>query len=205
MPIIGEPNYKTIAKVHFKLNENSALVQSNLGYGQLGLLYLTVSPDAYNTLSATIFIPPVNPGATAIITSGATVVANERRSFANATALFKQYDSSDKALKKMIIGAVDEMFVRFLQTKYIGYLNVSTCDILNYLYSKYTRISAADLENNDVALKTAYNPNQPIESLFGQVENALDYAASGNTPYYPAHVLSAAFQLLFATGMFMGD
>ena len=105
----------------------------------------------------------------------------------------------------MIIGAVDEMFVRFLQTKYIGYLNVSTCDILNYLYSKYTRISAADLENNDVVLKTAYNPNQPIENLFNQFENTLDYAAAVNTPYSPNHVVFATSRLLFATGMFLED
>ena len=61
------------------------------------------------------------------------------------------------------------MFVWSLQTKYVGYLNVSTCDILEHLYSKYDRISAADLQNNDVALKTAYNPNQPIKILFDQV------------------------------------
>ena len=114
--------------MNFKLNANSALVQSNLGYGQLGILYLTVSPAVYNTLSTTVFIPTVNPGATSIITAGATVtvIANERRFFANATALFKQYDSADKFLKKMLLVAVDEMFVRSLQTKYVGYLNIST-------------------------------------------------------------------------------
>ena len=97
----------------------------------------------------------------------------------------------------MVLGAVDEMFVRSLQTKYAGYLNLSTCDILNHLYSGYARISASDLQNNDVALKTAYNPNKPIESLFGQVGNALDYAAVGNTPYSTAQVVPTSFCLLF--------
>ena len=72
-----------------------------------------VSPDVYNTLSVTVFIPPVNPGATAIITasSNAAVISNECQSFVNATTLFKQYDSSDKPLKKMIISALNGMFV----------------------------------------------------------------------------------------------
>ena len=35
----GKPTYETIAEVHLKLNANSALVQSNLGDGQLGLLF----------------------------------------------------------------------------------------------------------------------------------------------------------------------
>ena len=107
-PIVGEPNYKTIVKVHFNLNANSASVLSNLRYGHLILIYLTVSPAVYNTLSATVFIPPVNPGATAIITASATaaIIVNKRKSFANATALFKRYDSSEKALKQMLLGAV---------------------------------------------------------------------------------------------------
>ena len=50
LPMVGEPDYKTIAKVHLKLNENSVSVQSNLGDGQLGLHFLTVSPALYNTL-----------------------------------------------------------------------------------------------------------------------------------------------------------
>ena len=44
LPILGKPNHKTIAEVHFKLNANSASFQSYLLYGQLGLLYLTFSP-----------------------------------------------------------------------------------------------------------------------------------------------------------------
>ena len=193
--------------MNFKLNAKSSSVQSNLGYGQLGLLYLTVSPSVYNTLSATVFTPPVNPGATAIITPGATAadVSNERRSFADATALFKQYDSVNKALKQMLLKAVKKTFVCSLQTKYTGSLNVPTRNILNHLYSEYAHISSAKLHNNDVALKTAYDPNQLIKSLFDQAENALDYAAAGNIPYSPFQVVATAFQLLFATGMLLED
>ena len=105
----------------------------------------------------------------------------------------------------MILDAVDEMIVCSLQTKCVGYLNVYTRDILNQLYCKYNRISAADLQKNDVALKTAYDPNQPIKSLFDLVEKAFDYSAAVNTPYSPVQVVATAFQLLFATDMFLDD
>ena len=155
--IVGKPNYKTISEVHFKCNTNSTSFQSNLVDRYLGLLYLTVYPAVYNTLSTTVFIPLVNPGATAIITSGAAtaVIASKRGSFADATALFKQYNSANKVFKQILLGALDEIFVRSLETKYVGYLNVSTHDILNHLYYEYARISLANLQNNDVALKTA--------------------------------------------------
>ena len=48
-PIFGTPTYNIIAEFNFKLNSNSASVQSNLSCGTLGLLLLTVSPAVYNT------------------------------------------------------------------------------------------------------------------------------------------------------------
>ena len=61
-PIIGLPNYKTIAELHLKLNSNSASVHSNLVCGTLGLLWITVSPTVYATLSDTPFVVPINLG-----------------------------------------------------------------------------------------------------------------------------------------------
>ena len=61
-PIVGTPTYNTIAEVNLKLNSNTSSDQSNLGCGTLGLLQLTVSPAAYNTLLSIAFIAPVKPG-----------------------------------------------------------------------------------------------------------------------------------------------
>ena len=65
-PIIGQPAYETIKPLHQKLSADAASIVSHLGNGRLGLIYLTVTPPVYNTLSAVAFIPPVNPGATII-------------------------------------------------------------------------------------------------------------------------------------------
>jgi hypothetical protein len=112
---------------------------------------------------------------------------------------------ADKALKQLLLGAVDDMFVGSLTTKYIAYLNVTTRQILTHLYDQYVRISAADLQDNDDSFKTAYDPNLPIETLFDQVENAVDFAAAGNTPHFPEQVVATAYQLIFATGLFLDD
>jgi hypothetical protein len=206
-PIVGEPNYETIADLHQQLNANAASVPSHLGNGVLGLLYLTVSPAVYANLSAVAFIPPVNPGPTPIIPARSTVPTTEtiRARFVENTAIFKQYSTTDKALKQLLVGAVDEMFIRSLQTKYLGYLNVSTRQILDHLYAQYARISSSDLQDNDVKFKTPYDPNLPIESLFDQIENGIDYAAAGLSPYSTEQVTNNAYQLIYATGMFVDD
>ena len=71
-PIVGAPNYEKNSKFHFKLNSNAASVHSNLRNGTSGLLYLTLSPTIYATLSATDFVVPVIPGADPVIPSGST-------------------------------------------------------------------------------------------------------------------------------------
>ena len=87
---MGAPNYESSSKLHTKLNSNAVSVQSNLGCGTLGILYLTVSPAVYSTLYVTSFVVTVNPGAAPIIPDLATSpqIADFRYTFQAATALF---------------------------------------------------------------------------------------------------------------------
>ena len=205
-PIVGEPNYESIAALHNQLNANAASIPSHLGNGQLGLLSLTVSAAVYGTLSTVAFVPPVNPGTDATIEGDnptAAQIADARFLWASEAKLFKDYNSADKALKQLLLGAVDEMFVKSLQTQYVGYLNVSTRDILDHLYAQYARISASALAEADAIFKTAYNVNLPIETLFDQIQTGIDFAAAGLTPYTNAQVLATAYQLIFTTGLFL--
>ena len=119
LPIVGTPTYNTIAEVNLKLNSNSASVQSNLGCGTLGLLQLTVSPAVYNTLLSTAFIVPVNPGSVPIIPANFTgaQVIELLYAFDTASALFNEYDRTYKALRKILLSTVDEIFIRSLRHK----------------------------------------------------------------------------------------
>ena len=56
-PIIGQPTYDSLAKLHLKLNANAASFHSNLGDGLLGLLFLAMYPAVYDTLSDIAFPP----------------------------------------------------------------------------------------------------------------------------------------------------
>ena len=60
-------------------------------------------------------------------------------------------------------------------------------------------------DNFDVAFKTLYNADLPIETLFDQIKNGIDYAAAGLWAYTPKQVTNNAFQLIHTTGMFVED
>ena len=110
-PIIGTPDYESIADIHLNLNSNSASVQSNLGCSTLGLLFLTVSPAVYATLSTTTFVPQVNPGPEPSTPNGSTgvVIADLRYNHTEATKIFTEYENTDKALRQLLLASTDEL------------------------------------------------------------------------------------------------
>ena len=86
------PTYETIAKLNLKLNAKAASVQSNLRYGQLGFLYLTVSPEEYGTLSEVAFVITINPVTSPIISITATA--------AQVWALMRQHATNIQIFKE---------------------------------------------------------------------------------------------------------
>ena len=76
---------------------------------------------------------------------------------------------------------------------------------MGHIYSTYANIFASALQDNGKRLCAPYNRNKPFENLIYQVENAVDYASTGDTPYTPAQVVGIAFQLVFQTGLFNDD
>lgn len=203
-PIAGVPDYEALAELHTQANSNSSSIQSNLGGGNHGLLAITLEPAVLNTLTATPFVIPVNPGATAVIPDNSTAaqITSIRKAHDDANKAFHQYVNVDKALKQQLIEAVDDLYLKALRNKYVGFSNQTFLTMMAHLYTHYAKISPSDLTLNDAAMKKPYDPNLPIENLFEQINDAVEYAAAGKTPYSNAQIETIAYQLVFNTGVF---
>ena len=161
-------------------------------------------PSVFNTLSATPLVPPPNPGNDPIIWTVRTCpqIADTRDEHAHKTRVYKLFDSTDKAIKQFILGAVDDMFVQALHNHHIGYAKVTLLQILAHLYATYAQITAADLETNGDRIKAPYNVNLPTENVFDQIKDRVEFSDVGNSPYTPTQVVNTAFNVLFKTGIF---
>ena len=186
--IVGTPDYEKIDEVHFQLNSNAESVHSNLSNRALSILYLTVLPSIYNTLSATTFTPLSNPGATPDIPVGytATQIAALRYAHTTAVVLFYEYDRTDKALFQQLLSTVDKILIRPLPHFYVGYGTVLKRDILGHLYATYANILPSNLHENETRFRAPYDANHPTKTLTDQVKTAVEYVPAGNTPYSPA-------------------
>jgi hypothetical protein len=63
-------------------------------------------------------------------------------------------------------------------------------------------IAPTELTQNYERLNTPYNPNQPIEMLFQQIQDARVFAVAGGQPYGAAMIVNVAYTLVFNTGLF---
>jgi hypothetical protein len=118
------------------------------------------------------------------------------------TNLFKEYMATDKALKQQVIAAVDTTYLKTLRNRVTGFATATTLELPTNLYTAYGRLTPADLQGNDTRLRQPYDPNQPIEALFDQIEEAVSLAAAAQAPYTAAQIVSVAYTLVFTTGMF---
>jgi hypothetical protein len=80
-----------------------------------------------------------------------------------------------QALKKQIINVFEPMYLKVLNDYMVGFANISARDMLDHLFTTYVNITAVDLENNFEHMRRAWDPQQPVESLFKKIQDCADY------------------------------
>jgi hypothetical protein len=60
-------------------------------------------------------------------------------------------------------------------------------------------IAPTELMQSYERLNTPYDPNQPIETLFQQIQDARAFAVAGGQPYGAAMIVNFAYTLVFNT------
>jgi hypothetical protein len=201
----GTPTYAAINIVHKKLKANASSIPSELGGGTHGLLGLVLSAPAYINITGHVFIPPNNPGPTAVIPRNLRLSAqiNELvRQHANDLRIFHEYTRTDQALKQQLLGAFDEMYTKSLSNRHTGFATISTYDIIQHLYQTYGMISQVNIKDNTTRMNEPYDPTLPIENLFDQIETAAEYAEAANHPFSIQQIVTTGYLLIFATGLY---
>jgi hypothetical protein len=61
----------------------------------------------------------------------------------------------------------------------VDYANISARDMLDHLFETYVNITTVDLEINFEHMRRAWNPQQPVETLFKQIKDCADYSEAG--------------------------
>jgi hypothetical protein len=106
-------------------------------------------------------------------------------------------------LKKQIISVFEPMYLDILSDTMVEYANISARDMLDHLFKTYGNITAVDVDINFEHMRRAWDPQQPVESLFKQIQDFADYSEAGGVLIgHPQHI-NVGYATIFATGHFM--
>jgi hypothetical protein len=132
----------------------------------------------------------------------AAVISEMTRLHKEATQVYHTYHNVDQAIKKIILEAFDDAYLNALSDEVVGYANCTSLDLLTHRLTCYAMIAPTELTQNYERLNTPYDPNQPIETLFQQIQDARSFAVAGGQPYGNAMIINVAYTLVFNTVLF---
>jgi hypothetical protein len=200
----GEPTFEDLKVIRRLLNTNAMSVASYEDGGWHGHLGIIMTDEEYFAIVVDVFPVPNNPGPSAAVVAGMTaaVIAETTRLHREATQVNRTYHNVDQAIKKLIIESFNDAYLNALSDEIVGYANCTSLQLLTHLLTYYSMIAPTELTQNYQRLNTPYDPNQPIETLFQQIQDARAFAVAGGHPYGAAMIVNVAYTLVFNTGLF---
>jgi hypothetical protein len=172
----GEPDYQTIHATRKFLQANSRAIDTHLGGGTLGHLGLIISDASYAIIShttnkePTLWITPNAPGRSPASTDEtAAQISAAHHMWEEHVQTYRTCTSVHQALKKHIISVFEPMYLDILNDNMVGYANISARGMMDHLFETYGNITAVDLEINFEHMRRAWDPQQPVETLFKQI------------------------------------
>jgi hypothetical protein len=76
-----------------------------------------------------------------------------------------------QALKKQIISVFEPVNLDIFNQNMVCYANISARDMLDHLFETYGNITTVNLEINFENMRRAWDLQQPVESLFKQIQD----------------------------------
>jgi hypothetical protein len=95
------------------------------------------------------------------------------------------------------------MYLDILNDNMVGYADISARDMLDHLFETYGNITEVDLEINFEHMRRAWDPQQPVESLFKQIQDCAHYSEAGGVLIGYPQQINVGYAKIFATGHFM--
>jgi hypothetical protein len=72
--------------------------------------------------------------------------------------------------------------------------------MLDHLFPSYGSITAVDIEHSFENMRKAWDPQQPVETLFKQIQDCVDFAEAGGVAIGAAQKLFSAYSKIFKSG-----
>jgi hypothetical protein len=84
----------------------------------------------------------------------------------------------------------------------VGFANTSAREMIACVFTTYGSTTPVDYHTFETT-RNAWDPQQPIETLFKQIQDYVDFSEAGGVTIGEAHQISVEYTTIFAAGSFM--
>jgi hypothetical protein len=95
------------------------------------------------------------------------------------------------------------MYLDILNDDMVGFANISAREMLDHLLMTYGNITAVDLGKKIEQMRRAWDPQQPVESLFKKIQDCANYSEAGGIIFGHPQQINVGYAKIFSTGNFM--
>ena len=201
------PNPVSLQRLSKELFTNALNIPSRRGTGQHGHLQVIMS-DVQFAQRTVGQVPqwdaPIHPGNAPVHAANATAaaIAENIRLYNMTIAECDIYNQVQQTLKKQILQAVPDTYLAVLQDALLGYADVTPRTMLEYLMTKYGQVKPEDIESNRAKLQQAWNPDDPIETVWTRIQLCTQYAVIAGEPLPVNVILRLSLTVFEETGTF---
>jgi hypothetical protein len=152
----------------------------------------------------TLWTTSQSPGRAPSNTDGtAAQISAARNIWEEDVQTYRTRTSVQQALKKQIISVFEPIYLKILNENMVGYANISARDMLDHLFETYGNITAVTLKSNFEHMRRAWDPQQPVESLFKQIQDCADYSEAVGVLIGHLQQINVGYAKIFSTGHLM--
>jgi hypothetical protein len=209
-PIEGKPTPEAVRKLRQELYANVRGITTDLGSGQHGHLGLLMPDTDYLALpgAAAYILPPNRPDIPSYSGEARAneATAGEQEEWA---ALYKlhQADYNDahglkEQLMKLLIAAIDGVYLTTLEDDVLGLALVTPKQILAHLLTQYAAIKGDNLDANLTTMKAPWDPSTNLELVFARAHKCRRFAASGQDPISDPAYIRILLEVFMKSGVF---
>ena len=175
--IYGEPDAKSLQKVFKQIKRNARSINSPLGGGQYGHLFMVIPQAEWDALPGTVPVePPQDPGPFEIegrLT--ATEIAVCQKAHEDDKKQYNKYQALQRVLRNQLVSAVEPHFLDPIRCEFTDMVNKPITEIMDFLRDSYGKMTVNQIEEEITKIKTfAYDPTKSINILITAIQEHAD-------------------------------
>jgi hypothetical protein len=114
-----------------------------------------------------------------LLGTDAIVAENMVRMYDEQKRAFNTHINCDEAEKKLILADFPNMYTSAEEDYLLGYAGVTVRELVQYIIHTYSRIDPTQLSDCYTKMTCTYDLQDPIETLFKQIDDGVRYALVG--------------------------